>query len=166
MLTFKDVEGIVAEVQCEPYRLHLSSIEAVRDDRPVAEEDVWYLQAHLYRQDTDTNEMGWGHGGKYFITPHMAIGEIVKKCFVACRDYAEHEVREAFQWKGRAILGPHIDIFALWNVAETTEHRDTELDSSVEPEIDGPPVRSRIIEAKADERDPLLTGWAIQDERL
>jgi hypothetical protein len=39
---------------------------------------------------------------------------VVKRFFVACRDYAEHEVREAFTWRGRRVLGPHVPLQTMW----------------------------------------------------
>lgn len=129
MLDFDQVERLIADIQCPPYEFRFSCIQCVR----LGHQDLlagcnnpnhtWFIQATLFRKDTDTGEWGTGHGGKYIISPHMTAGEIVKKCFVACRDYSEHEVREAFLFRGRRVLGPHIDISALWEVADKEEVR-------------------------------------------
>jgi hypothetical protein len=35
----------------------------------------------------------------------------------------EHETREVFRYRGRAIFGPHLSVEALWEIAEIQEHR-------------------------------------------
>lgn len=113
MIDEKTMDAICYEqVECEPFKFHWDHMG-----------DGFYVQARLWRKDTDTGDMGWGHGGKYYISRHATLGDLVKKLFVAARDYAEHEVREAFTYNGRAILGPHIDINELWNVATRQEKR-------------------------------------------
>jgi len=103
--TFRDrVVGILADVECPPYEFDFMEYSGGRG----------YLQARLYRMDIDTGNMGWGKGGLYPVDGSMSDDTIVKRCFVAARDYAEHEVREAFLWRGRRVLGPHVPLQVLW----------------------------------------------------
>ncbi len=75
------------------------------------------MQACLWREDTDTGKMGWGYGGLQYLPDDVTEDAIVKRCFVAVRDYAEHEVREAFTYKGRRVLDPHQSIENLWEIS-------------------------------------------------
>ena len=115
-LTFDDVVAIVLECQCQPYvidvRLHSSG--------------EFYLQATHYRRCRDTGRFGWGKGGKYYVSPYSTPEEIRQKALAACIAYAEHEVRERFLWRGRAIFGPHLRHETLWEAAEDTVKRDEE----------------------------------------
>lgn len=78
---------------------------------------VWFVQARLWRPDATTGVEDWGEGSKIIIENTMTEGQVVKRCFVAMRDFAEHEVREGFKWKGRRVLSPHIDINAMYDAA-------------------------------------------------
>lgn len=114
-LSFKEIEELYFEVECAPYELFLGCDQCADEFLPChTEEHTWFIQAMLWRQDADTKEWGWGHGSKYIVDPNMSVEELVKKFFVACRDYAEHEVREAFKWRGRRVLGPHVSLSDLW----------------------------------------------------
>lgn len=130
MSRWEEIYKLISEVTCEPFVFHFSCIDCVRTGDGFYHCDnlyhVWYVQAKVWRKDTTTDKFEWGAGSKRFISPHATNGEIVKSCFVVARDFAEHEVREAFQWKGRRILGPHLDIDALWSVADTLEVRSNE----------------------------------------
>lgn len=82
-----------------------------------------YLQLQAYRKDTDTGDWGYGRGAKYYLSPYMIDGEIVRLAFSALRAYDEHEDREAFTWCGRRVFGPHISLEALWEAADKVEYR-------------------------------------------
>lgn len=80
------------------------------------------LRAKLWRKDTDTGEMGWGYGGTQIVIGNghdssPTVDQIGKRCFVAARDYSEHEIREAFTYKGRRVLDPHQSIENLWEIS-------------------------------------------------
>lgn len=132
MLSTERLRDIVTqEVAGPPWDLHFDCENCVRartqgwlycassfgDER----DHVYFVQARLWRADTETGNEGWGEGSKIMLSHEMTEGEVIKKCFMAMRDYAEHEVREGFKWKGRRVLGPHISMKALYDVADTTE---------------------------------------------
>jgi hypothetical protein len=52
-------------------------------------------------------------GGKRYLSEHMCRQEVVSAVFGAIKDAEEHEMREWFKYKGRAIFNPHIDPDAL-----------------------------------------------------
>ena len=95
----------VAEVECPPYEFYIERYG-----------DALCLRARLWRVDTLTGEFGWGHGGRYLLTPDMSKDDVVKRCFMAARDYAEHEVREAFRYRGHRVFGPHTILDDLWMI--------------------------------------------------
>lgn len=92
----------------------------------------YYFQVECDRPDSSTGEMGVGRGGKAYLSPHMTVSELTRVAFGLFKAYEEHECREFFNWKNRAIFGPHVSSEALWEVAESldyrTEYRDPALD--------------------------------------
>lgn len=126
-MRFSELIALIDEVECKPFEFEIVCIQC--SEQPnwigcVAFTHTWFVRAMLWRQDTHTGDWGWGAGGRYLIDDKMSTGEAVKKMFVAARDYAEHEVREAFHWRGRRILGPHIDLNVLWGVADQEENHE------------------------------------------
>lgn len=101
-----EIVGLVSGVVCEPFVFELDRLDG-----------LLFVRAKLWRPDAETSVMGWGYGARYLVHGRMDPGEIVKKCFVAARDFAEHEVREAFAYRARKILSPHIPIDRLWDAA-------------------------------------------------
>lgn len=56
--------------------------------------------------------MAW-RGRKWLLSEHMTDGEVVQTAFLATMVAMEHEARELFSYKGRAIFDPHYDIEKL-----------------------------------------------------
>lgn len=86
----------------------------------------WYLQIECWRRDVITGEMGYGYGGKAYLSPHATDSELVQTAFGLYKGYWEHEARETFVWRGRRVFGPHIATEALWDVAERTDARSAQ----------------------------------------
>lgn len=82
-----------------------------------------YLQIRCWRPDTITGEMGYGYGGKAYLSPHMVKSEVVQLGFGLYKGYLEHEARESFKYRGRRVYGPHIDVDALWEVCRRVDVR-------------------------------------------
>lgn len=82
-----------------------------------------YLQVQCWRPDTFTGEHGWGYGGKAYLSEHMTDGEILRLAFSLFAKYEEHECREFYKYKGKALFGPHIDPLALWEIADRLDFR-------------------------------------------
>lgn len=110
--TWEWIQSIVNEVSVKPY-----SIQLIRREGYAHNPDTILLQACLWRMDTDTGAWGWGYGGLQFIPEDATEDAIIKRCFVAARDYSEHEVREAFTYKGRRVFDPHQSIASLWEIS-------------------------------------------------
>lgn len=85
--------------------------------------DVWFIQDTYVRPDALTQEEGTGFGRKWHVSPHATDSEIILTCLKAAITNAEHEVREAFEYEGRRIFQPHIDVDALWEACEQSDAR-------------------------------------------
>lgn len=83
----------------------------------------WYFQVEADRIDAITGEPGTGRGSKAYLSPHACRSELVQTAFGLFKAYEEHEAREFFQYQGRRVFGPHLDVTALWAIAEMTEVR-------------------------------------------
>lgn len=83
----------------------------------------FYFQIRCWREDVITGEMGYGYGGKAYLSPHMTDSELVQIAFGLYKGYYEHEARETFRYKARRVFGPHISVEALWEVARRVDVR-------------------------------------------
>lgn len=84
---------------------------------PLVDGGKFYLQVAAQRIDVITGEMGEGRGGKSRPSVHACDSEIVGATFGLYKSYVEHEARETFEFVGRRVFGPHIDVWALWEAA-------------------------------------------------
>jgi hypothetical protein len=53
-------------------------------------------------------------GRKWYVSPHATKSEVVQTLLKAALAAEEHEAREQFLYKGRAVYGPHPDVDVLW----------------------------------------------------
>lgn len=114
---FSEACDLIREVKCPPFEFYAACIECGDGMACEDEKHFWYLEAWTYRMDNKLGRMGWGHGGRQLIDGSMNDDLIVKTCLVACFKYVEHEVREAFSWRGRRVFDPHMPVATLWKVA-------------------------------------------------
>lgn len=84
----------------------------------------FYMQIECDRPDTFTGVMGVGRGGKSYLSPYMTNSEIVQRALGLGLSYVEHEFREGFTYKGKRIYGPHLDVEALWEIADRLDIRE------------------------------------------
>ncbi|QED11871.1 hypothetical protein SEA_MASHLEY_54 [Microbacterium phage Mashley] len=88
----------------------------------------WFVQIQCYRLDVITGELGFGYGGKAYPSEHATDSEIIQMIFGLYKGYWEHEARETFLLKndegeGRRPFGPHINTWALWDIARRVDVR-------------------------------------------
>jgi len=83
----------------------------------------YYFQIECLRRDVITDEMGYGYGGKAYLSPYMTDSELVQIAFGLYKGYWEHEARENFQWRKRRVFGPHMDVNAVWEVSQRIDIR-------------------------------------------
>ena len=61
---------------------------------------------------------------KYYLSPHMTRSEIIQTAFLCIKVAEEHETREKFLYRGKAIFGPHFDAEKLAALCEDPKHLD------------------------------------------
>jgi hypothetical protein len=83
----------------------------------------YYFQIKCWRMDVITKEMGWGFGGKAYLSPHMTDSELFQVIIGLYKGYWEHEARENFEIDGLRPYGPHISTDALLSVARKVDVR-------------------------------------------
>lgn len=108
-----DLEEIISNIDCSPYFIRILPASG-----------GWNIQARLEREDVVTGEWGTGSGGKLYVSPHSTTSEVVQKCLGAVLAFSEHEVRETFKWKGRAVFHPHYNVDELWAICDRTDIRE------------------------------------------
>lgn len=62
-------------------------------------------------------------GFLWLLSPFMTPGEVVRTALLAVLTAEEHEARERFRFRGKAVFGPHLDVEALREVAGREERR-------------------------------------------
>lgn len=124
-MNFSEVQKVVDEVRCAPFEFLVTRTTcpvSLLVPEPAAGQpgyvehefpELVFVQAWLWRDDSETQATGWGHGSMYFVDPAASRDDVVKRCFVAARDFAEHEVRESFEWQRARVLGPHMPLEEL-----------------------------------------------------
>lgn len=73
------------------------------------------------RTDTITGRLGTAILVSRPLQDRPADSTLVRTAFGLYAAFCEHEAREAFQYAGRRVFGPHIAVEALWNAAASTE---------------------------------------------
>lgn len=111
-----------------------------------------YLQIRCYRMDVITWKMGYGYGGKAYLSPHMTDSEIFQVAFGLYKGYWEHEARENFEIDGVRPFGPHISTEALISVAKKVDVR------SVKHVEDTPPLTKKVELDASDGGTPYLVS--------
>lgn len=85
--------------------------------------DRCYLQLRFQQPCTKgTHQRSWT-GRKWLLSPYMTDSEVVTTAFKAVITATEHETRELFKYKGKAIFGPHIDVEELYAIADKEDVR-------------------------------------------
>lgn len=112
-MTAEQVSGILNGVQFEDWKFNVEPLS----------DKGWLVQVVFMDADIHGGEIEEQKGRKFYISPYMIEGEVVKTAFLAVMQAMEHEVREKFLYRGKRLLGPHIAIKELMAVADTREHR-------------------------------------------
>jgi hypothetical protein len=75
-----------------------------------------FLQIRFTAFDAQSGAHQAWNGRKWRLSTHMTDSEIVQTALKAVLSAEEHEAREGFRFRGRAIFGPHINIEHLWHL--------------------------------------------------
>ena len=119
MLDLDDIRAVASQVRYKDWRFHIDAeLLESGDSRP-------WLQVHFHAPDNENPEVsGPAKGRKWFLSPHMTESEVVGTAFKAVLTAEEHEAREKFKWRDRAVFGPRIDVESLWEAAGALSYRD------------------------------------------
>lgn len=80
------------------------------------DDDRAFMQITFAEIDPATGQSATWTSRKWRLSPHMTDSEIVQTALKAVLTAEEHEARERFMYRGRAIFGPHISVDALWDL--------------------------------------------------
>lgn len=113
MKTLREVQAIVGDCEYADWDLQVK----------LSPEGRMYLQCRMVLSCSITSvEQEWG-GRKWLLSPHMMKSEIIQTALKAILTAVEHEAREAFLYRGRAIFGPHFDVDQLWEISILKDER-------------------------------------------
>ena len=131
-VTFDDAKEVLANIKYkEGWRFELR-----QEMRPVREcscyrlfahcdcpdpKEVWLLRLNCPVEDAFTPGLMRTAYGRWWEIPYLTRGDTARTAFVACLMMEEHECRESFRYKGKAIYGPHFDIDELARIASKIE---------------------------------------------
>lgn len=86
--------------------------------------DRVYLQVAFMDQDNYSGEFAEQRSRKWMLSSHMTKSEVVATALKAYLTAIEHEARETFHYRGKAIFGPHFDVDALASFAGRRDNID------------------------------------------
>lgn len=99
MKSYTDFKYIIDQIEFRDWRVQVI--------RPSHSRGNCLLQV---RFQADGKE--WG-GRKWYLSPYMTYSEVVQTALAAVLAAVEHEAREHFLYRGRAIFGPHFNVARL-----------------------------------------------------
>jgi hypothetical protein len=85
--------------------------------------DHMYLQLAWKAADTTTGAEARQKSRKWLLSKHMTKTEIVNTAWFAVKTAIEHEAREEFFYKGKAIYNTHLDVAQLHSMADAVDAR-------------------------------------------
>lgn len=86
------------------------------------------VRADGQRQYLQVSDGKWT-GRKWMLSAHMVPTEVASTALLAVLAWYEHEAREAFTYKGKAIYNPHVNLSELLERADNTEVREPPKES-------------------------------------
>lgn len=129
---FKPVDPYAGDVALTKRDMFLGKCDAILADvrykhwticaYPDLDGPTAYLQVTFHAPDWSKERPGYANpavlqsGRKWRLSEHMTKSEIVQTALMAVLAAEEHENREQFLYKGRAIFGPHFDVDGLHDI--------------------------------------------------
>ena len=108
-MNIAEMQGLLDELECGSLTFNLY------------EDHKLYLQVKAPAACSNTGVVKAQRGRKWYLSPWMTKSELVQTALKAALTYVEHETREHFKYRGRAVFGPHYDVDALWEVCDQTD---------------------------------------------
>src|SRR5271157_3122541 len=100
-----------------------------------------YLQVRFKTVNCRTGEPYEANGRKWLISQHAVASEVVGTAMKAVLTAEEHEIRECFKFRGKAVYNPHINIEALIAVSDSLEVRPPKPPKNPDCKIKGCPCQ-------------------------
>lgn len=82
-----------------------------------------HLRAHFSAPCSKTGETISWLSRRWYLSCEATKSEVVQTALKIVLTAVEHEAREQFLYRGRAVFGPHMDVDALWSVADRDDAR-------------------------------------------
>lgn len=105
MLTKKDFENIVSNIEYKDWRLRVGQ-----------NEEHFFLQVLFDAPDNHTGIIEEQRCRKWQLSVYMTKSEVVRTAYKAVLAAEEHEVGEHFKYKDELIFNPHVDVETLVDV--------------------------------------------------
>ncbi|HVR67717.1 MAG TPA: hypothetical protein VMT98_13805 [Verrucomicrobiae bacterium] len=118
--TFETLKRIVADVNFPGREFFVR-----HTGETLTSESRFYLQLEYDAKDSVTGEMRRNHTRKWYLSNEATKSEVVQTCLLAVKTSQEHELREFFTYRGRAIFQPHWSIEKLWQMAGDPANTET-----------------------------------------
>lgn len=103
MQTLESIKAVVSDIQFNDWTFR---VDTYSDGTP-------YIQVLFVDKDRITGNEEIQRCRKWVLSFHMVNSEIVRTAFKAVTAAMEHEVEEAFKYKGARIFNPHVDLDKL-----------------------------------------------------
>jgi len=86
--------------------------------------EVLYLQIKFLAPDTDSGKANLQiqSGRKWMLSEHMTKSELIQTALKAVLTAEEHEAREQFLYKNKAVFAPHFNVDVLHDLDENEAH--------------------------------------------
>lgn len=108
-MTRQDVESILLELTYPGYQFF-----AVEGSRI-------YIQAQFLDRCSITGREELQYTRKWYVSRDACKNEVVQTALKCVLTSVEHEARERFKYRGKAIYGPHFDVDALHRICSDKE---------------------------------------------
>jgi hypothetical protein len=99
MKTFKEVESIINNISYKDWNM-----------RVMEKGDGFLLQVLFKAIDIKTGEMQEQRCRKWYISSHCCTSEVIRTAFKAIEAAELHELHENFNYKGKRVFDPHLNV--------------------------------------------------------
>lgn len=113
-----EVEALLADITFAPSCVDMGW-QWVVSGAVVEGKQGWTIQCSFRRPDRDTGAVGTGFGRRWYVDAGSSESAIVKTALLAAMQVVEHEMREAFKYRGVRIFDPHLTVAELARGAES-----------------------------------------------
>lgn len=76
----------------------------------------WLISTSFQRPDRESGSIGRGRGREMWVPNGASLSAAVKTAWVAARLIVDHELMEAFKFRGRRVFDPHATVAKLTGI--------------------------------------------------